>query len=203
MGKLKSEVQQFVEQVKAELHSYGFRLCFGRGREVNGGGWRANGFFCDRRRVIRVARGNPQWLGVLVHEYAHFRQWVEQAAHVYNADNAAACIVHDYLHRGKTVAPALLRKAFQRVMAFERDAEIRAMKIAKAKGLPIDVEAYARHANLYIYSHHLMRDTGRWTGRRNPYRSWKIVDMMPSDFKAKAHTTIPAPVYAALSRFYG
>jgi len=159
---------------------------------------------CDRRRIIRVARGHPHWLGTLLHEYAHFRQWVEQPAHVYNADNAAACIVHDYLHRGKTVAPAVLRKAFARVMAFERDAEMRAMKIAKAKGLPIDVEEYARHANLYIYSHHLMRDTGRWREvNGNPYRSWRIVEMMPSTFKAKAHTTIPAPVYSALSRFYG
>lgn len=203
MGKLKSEVLQFVEQVKAELHSYGFRLCFGRGKEVNGGGWRANGFFCDRRRLVKVARGNPQWLGVLVHEYAHFRQWVEQPAHVYNADAAASIVVHDYLHRGKQTSAAVLRKAFARVMAFERDAEIRAMRIAKAKALPIDPALYARHANLYIYSHHLMRDTGRWAGRGNPYRSWKIVDMMPSTFKAKAHTTIPAPVYAALSRFYG
>ncbi len=203
MGKLKSEVQQFVEQVRTELVSYGFRLCFGRGREVNGGGWRAEGFFCDRRRIVKVARGNPEWLGVLLHEYAHFRQWVEQPAHVYNADNAAACVVHDYLHRGKTVKPRILRKAFGRVMAFERDAEIRAMRLAKAKGLPIDVAAYARYANLYIYSHHLMRDTGCWRSGRNPYRSWRIVDMMPSDFKAKAHSTIPGPVYDALASFYG
>jgi len=122
---------------------------------------------------------------------------------VYNADNAAACIVHDYLHRGKAPAPAVLRKAFARVMAFERDAEIRAMRLAKAKGLPIDVAAYARYANLYIYSHHLMRDTGCWRSGRNPYRSWRMVEMMPSDFKAKAHATIPSQVYAALSRFYG
>ncbi len=203
MGKLKSEIQQFVEQVKAELHSYGFRLCFGRGREVNGGGWRANGFFCDRRREVRVARGRADWLDILIHEYAHFRQWVEQPAGVYNADAAAAATVHDYLHRGKTVAPAVLRKAFNRVMAFERDAEMRALRLAKAHRLPIDEERYARHANLYIYSHHLMRDTGKWSGRGNPHRSWRIVDMMPKDFKAKAHRSIPPSVYAALSPYYG
>lgn len=202
MGRLKPEIKQFVEQVKAELHSYGFRLCFGRGQTVNGGGWRAEGFFCDRRRIIRVARGHPHWLGTLLHEYAHFRQWVEQSTHVYNADNAAACVVHDYLHRGKATAPAVLRKAFRRVMAFERDAEMRAVAIAKSRNLPVDYAAYARYANLYIYSHHLMRDTGCWRSGRNPYRSWKIVDMMPSDFKARSHECIPAPVYDALARFY-
>jgi hypothetical protein len=150
-----------------------------------------------------VAQGNPHWLETLLHEYAHFRQWVEQASHVYYADNAAASVVHDYLHRGKAVAPAVLRRAFSRVMRFERDAEMRAMRIAKAKGLPIDIQECARHANLYIYSHHLMRDTGRWRSGRNPYRSWRIVDMMPTDFKAKAHTTIPGPVYNALSACYG
>ena len=203
MGRLKPEVQSFVEQVKAELHSHGFRLCFGRGKTVNGGGWRAVGYFCDRRREIRVARARSDWLDILIHEYAHFRQWVEQPARVYNADARASTVVDGYLHRKRKVAPGLLRKAFARVMAFERDAEIRAMRIAKAKSLPIDVEAYARYANLYIYSHHLMRDTGRWRSGRNPYRSWRIVDMMPKDFKAKAHATIPGPVYAALSRFYG
>ncbi len=90
MGRLKPEIKQFVEQVRTELHSYGFRLCFGRGRTVNGGGWRSMGFFCDRERVIRVARGRPDWLDILIHEYAHFRQWVEQPAGVYNADARAS-----------------------------------------------------------------------------------------------------------------
>ena len=203
MGRLKPEIQQFVEQVKAELHSYGFRLCFGRGRTVNGGGWRSMGFFCDRERVIRVARGRADWLDILIHEYAHFRQWVEQPAHVYNADAAASITVAHYLHDGKPVPAATLRRAFRRVMAFERDAEMRAIKIAKAHHLPIDEERYARFANLYIYSHHLMRDTGRWQATGNPYKSWRLVDMMPADFKARSHESIPAPVYAALARFYG
>jgi hypothetical protein len=203
MGKLKSEVSKFVEQVRTELVSYGFRLCFGRGKLVNGGGWRAAGYFCDRERLIRVARGRSDWLDILIHEYAHFRQWVEQAAHVYNADAAASITVANYLHGGKTPAPAVLRRAFSRVMAMERDAEMRAVRIAKAHGLPIDEERYARHANLYIYSHHLMRDTGVWRAGSDPHRSWRIVDMMPSTFKAQPHRSIPAPVYAALSRHFG
>jgi len=202
MGRLKPEIKQFVEQVRTELHSYGFRLCFGRGRTVNGGGWRSMGFFCDRERVVKVARGRPDWLDILIHEYAHFRQWVEQPAGVYNADARASIVVADYLHRGKTPEPAVLRRAFTRVMAFERDAEMRAVAVAKAWSLPVDYAAYARFANLYIYSHHLMRDTGRWQATGNPYRSWRLVDMMPADFKTRSHESIPAPVYAALARFY-
>jgi len=160
------------------------------------------GFFCDRERVVKVARGRPDWLDILIHEYAHFRQWVEQPAGVYNADARASIVVADYLHRGKTPEPAVLRRAFTRVMAFERDAEMRAVAVAKAWGLPVDYAAYARFANLYIYSHHLMRDTGRWQATGNPYRSWRLVDMMPADFKTRSHESIPAPVYAALARFY-
>jgi hypothetical protein len=202
MGRLKPEVQSFVEQVKAELHSYGFRLYFGRGKTVNGGGWRAVGYFCDRRREIRVARARSDWLDILIHEYAHFRQWVEQPACVYNADARASTVVDGYLHRKRKVAPGLLRKAFARVMAFERDAEMRAVAIAKAKGLPVDPKNYIRHANLYIYSHHLMRDTGKWKAHRSPHQSWKIVQAMPSDFKARPHRSIPRPVYALLARCY-
>ena len=202
MGRLKPEIKKFVEQVKAELHSYGFRLYFGSGRNVNGGGWRSVGFFCDRQRVVKVARGRPDWLDILIHEYAHFRQWVEQPATVYNADATASIIVHNYLHQGRAATPGVLRKAFTRVMAFERDAEMRALRIAKQYHLPIDEKRYARFANLYIYSHHLMRDTGRWQATGNPYRSWRLVDMMPADFKTRSHESIPAPVYAALARFY-
>ena len=202
MGRLKPEVRKFVDQVRTELHSYGFRLCFGKGKQVNGGGWRAAGFFCDRKRLIMVARGRPDWLDILIHEYAHFRQWMEQSAPVYNADAAACIVVDGYLHGGKTPSQSVLRKAFKRVMAMERDAEMRAIKIAKAHRLPIDEERYARHANLYIYSHHLMRDTGAWRSAADPHRSWRLVDMMPSTFKAQPHRSIPKPVYAALERFY-
>jgi hypothetical protein len=202
MGRLNSRTKQFVEQVKAELHSYGFRLCFGRGKMVNGGGWRAAGFFCDRQRVLRVARDRPDWLDILLHEYAHFRQWVEQPAGVYNADGAAAKIVDGYLHRGKTVPRAVLRKAFNRVMTFERDAEMRALTIAKTHGLPVDPVAYAKHANLYIYSHHLMLESGRWKPVRNLHSSWKVMRMMPKDFKAKAHRSIPRKVYRAIASFF-
>jgi hypothetical protein len=53
------------------------------------------GFFCDRERVVKVARGRPDWLDILIHEYAHFRQWVEQPAGVYNADARASIVVAD------------------------------------------------------------------------------------------------------------
>lgn len=202
MGKLNSRTKQFVEQVKAELHSYGFRLCFGKGKSVNGGGWRAAGYFDNHKREIRVARRNADWLDVLLHEYAHFRQWVEQPASVFNADADAAKIVDSYLHRGKQFPPAVLRRAFQRVMAFERDAEMRALTIAKDLCLPVDPVAYAKGANLYIYSHHLMRDSGRWKPVRDLYRSYKVVRLMPKDFKAKAHQSIPRKVYRAIAPYF-
>jgi len=201
-ARLTPDIKHFIGQVRTELHSYGFRLCFGRGQSVNGGGWRALGYFCDRKKLIKVARGRKDWLDILVHEYAHFRQWIEQPAGVYNADADASRIVDQYLHRGRKTSPGLLRKAFARVMAFERDAEMRAVEIAKKWNLPIDISLYARHANLYIYSHHLMRDTGRWRAKRNPYKSYKIVQLMPTTFKAQSHQSIPPQVYRALAPFY-
>lgn len=202
MARQTSAVQQFVRFVKAELHESGFRLFFGRGKSVNGGGWRASGVFDDRNKFIRVARKNRAWLGVLLHEYAHFLQWKEQPAHIYNADASAAALVARYLHDGKPVAPGLLHKAFARVMTFERDADIRAMAIAKQWNLPIDFAAYKQESNLYIYAHHLMRDTGRWEPKRNCYNSYKVIRQMPKDFKAKPHQTIPNKVYQTLHEYF-
>lgn len=196
---------KFLDSIKAELHSYGFRFLIGRGQQLNSGdGWRASGFFDEDKRVIKVAGGRRDWLQVLVHEYAHFKQWLETPANVYNADCHANVIVSRWLHGGGKgkASPTIVHKAFRRVMAYERDAEIRAVRIARQYDLPINPKVYAKYANLYIYSHHLMRDSGKWNTVGNPYLSEAIYRIMPTDFSRRADLTIPRTVYKALSKYY-
>lgn len=198
-----SATNEFVSYVKDELKQRGFRLCFGRGKMVNGGdAWRAAGYFDDKNKILRIAKGRADWLDVMIHEYAHFLQWVEQPANVYNADARASLIVANFLHHKKQINPTVLKRAFARVMAFERDAERRAVFIAAHWELPVDPQEYARQANIYIYSHHLMRDTGKWKPIGNPYRATTIKRLMPSNFRNLAHQAIPKNVYRALARFY-
>jgi len=49
---------KFLDSIKAELHSYGFRFLIGKGQQLNSGeGWRSSGFFDEDKRIIKVAGG--------------------------------------------------------------------------------------------------------------------------------------------------
>ncbi len=72
---------EFVKHIRKHLEEYGFSLVFGKGRRVNVGGARCEGYFnygkTKKERRIVVARKSQTWLYVLAHEYCHFLQWLE------------------------------------------------------------------------------------------------------------------------------
>lgn len=188
---MSTRTRQFVNHVKSHLSEYGMRLIAGRGLTVNlNTGGRADGYFCDREKVIRFGNKNKNWLSTLVHEYGHFLQWIDSSTYSHEKDHTACYIVDEYLFNN--TPSELLAWAFHRVRTYERDCEIRSLKLIREWRLPIKEKTYIRNANMYVYSYYVMETYGEWNPFSiSPYTKRSVMKLIPSNFRAKSNSIFP------------
>ena len=197
---MKVRNHQFVSHVKNHLAQYGMRLVIGRGRLLNCGGYRCEGFFNDGEKMIKIARHSANFLETLVHEYCHFLQYINNSK-IYSKSDKAIIMVDSWF-AGKEFPEDKLKKAFFIIRSMERDCEKRALKLIKKFNLEIDSKMYAKRANCYIYSHFLMEKTRKFYAyKKSPYRSPLVLKIMPSSMAVLSHRTIPPKIYSMLESF--
>lgn len=102
--------------------------------------------------------GTPQaTLGLLLHEYSHLTQWVENcpewAAHQKTPG------MWDWL-AGKPLKGAA--KVVDATQALEADCERRTVRLIRELAAPIDVAEYCRRANAYIHFHNVIKAERKW-----------------------------------------
>jgi hypothetical protein len=191
---------QFVSHVKNHLAQYGMRLVIGRGKLLNCAGYRCEGYFSDKEKVIKIARLGANFMETLVHEYSHFLQYINKSK-IYNKSDKAILMVDEWFN-GKDFDQQKLRKAFFIIRAMERDCEKRAIKVIKQFNLQIDTKLYAKRAHCYIYSHFLMEKTRKFYAyKKSPYRSSVVLKIMPSSMAVLSHKSIPPKIYSMLESF--
>ena len=195
-----SRNHQFVSHVKNHLAQYGMKLILGRGKLVNVGGYRCEGFFDESRKIIKIAKNCNNFLETLVHEYCHFLQCINKSK-IYKKSDLAGYIVDDWF-RGQNYSPEKIKRAFFLVRAMERDCEKRAVKVIKKFNLKIDKKLYAKRAHCYIYSHFMMEKTRKFCSyKKSPYRSPIVLKVMPSSMEVCSHKSIPPKIYSILESF--
>lgn len=191
---------QFVRHVRKHLAQYGMKLIIGRGKFINSGKSRCEGYFHEEEKVIKIAGKNQYFLQTLVHEYGHFLQYINKVQ-VYVKSDKAGVIVENWFN-GKNYNKKILKRAFLLVRAMERDCEKRALKIIDDFDLKIDKKLYAKRANCYIYTHFLMEKTRKYgTYKKSPYFSKYVLKIMPSNMAVLSHRSIPPKIYSMLESF--
>jgi hypothetical protein len=131
-------------------------------------GVRCSGW-CDGDRMV-LAKKNPLFKEVFVHEFCHMMQAVEDSE-VWNKDRS----FWDVLDK-----KSLSLKKWDKVMniiALEHDCEKRALKISKQWDL-FDNEQYAQYANMYLYYHQYVFLMKYWQNHTAIYRQ-ELLDLMP------------------------
>lgn len=126
-------------------------------KTVDSDGYQVGGYFDETRKVLAVAtdRDEESWLGVLLHEYCHLTQWIEDQP-VWRACRAD---MWDWLGGKRIKDPAASVRTVQEV---EADCERRAIRLAREMDAPLNLEAYIRCANAYIHFHNVMADKRKW-----------------------------------------
>jgi len=134
-----------------------------------------NGYFCDTDRVLAVSTYNDNWFPILVHEYGHLLQFLEDYKPFIQYNSVSGdfwCALE-----GKKVK----KRAKDICQLVEFDCERRVLEMIKEYDLPIEPKHYAKRANAYVYFYEVVARTGNWYDMGNePYNNKAILKRMPS-----------------------
>lgn len=136
---------------------FGVSVLLSPDKYIDNDGFPCGGYFCGETKVLAVAtdRKEDSWLGVLLHEYCHLTQWIEDQP-VWRESRDEMWSWLD----GKRIKDP--RGAVRTVQAVEADCERRTIRLIREMGAPVDLERYTRSANAYIHFHNVMADKRKW-----------------------------------------
>ena len=145
-----------------------------------------SGYFSETESIIRVAIQKPvdQWLPILIHEYCHFLQYIEQAE-VYrkliiDGQNANS-LLDDWLNHKIELSPEKLDKIIEVIFNLEKDCELRTISMLKDFNLNIDISVYIQKANSYLNLYKDLKNTRSWPQyERMPYFNYNNYKNMES-----------------------
>lgn len=140
----------------------------------------------DNQVVVSFDSNNFIWLEYLIHEYSHYRQWVEKAPcslDLETDDGSALEMMWSWLSNDIELKPKVKNNFINLVRDMELDCEIRAVECIKKYNLPIDVERYIKVANVYIYFHEIIKKYRKWYKNGISSSTYEdIIEIMPNKF---------------------
>lgn len=181
--------EKLKQHVRKHCNEYGIKLIEGNGLNINYEG-RCSGVFDSENAIIKIAKNNKYKLSVLVHEYCHFLQFIENKN--WDCDGTdPSIILSDYL-KGVNFSSDLLENARKQIILMERDCDIRSVNMIKKWKLPININLYIKQSNAYAYSYFYTFEKRKWLG--NIWKNKKILDIMPSHFRCRTWEFIPVGI---------
>lgn len=181
---MNKQEKSFVDYVKAECKKYGIKCDLRPVKYLKlSGNIRCSGYFDETNKVLACAMKKRDWLSILVHEYGHLTQWLD------NCDSWKKAIKLDSVNK---IDEWLLGKRIKNhelhidvVKELELDNEKRSVKIIKKFGLDnrIDVKDYVKKANAYVLFYNYIKKTRRWSNPKNsPYGNKHVISVMSDRF---------------------
>lgn len=168
-------VGRFLRDLRKKCLANKVKLRFVRAKTVDNNGYRCRGY-CGEDEIA-IARRNPNWLGVVVHESCHLDQCLEGSRLWTEDDRYGNGVLEKYLS-GKAVES--LRKAINTIIRLELDCERRAIKKIVQYDLPINTITYIQKANAYLLYYNYVYEVCEW--RPGVYDKPEIYQKMPSCF---------------------
>lgn len=183
---MNEQAAAFIEYVKSECKSYNVKIVLSPDDHVTTeAGCKCNGFFDIETLAVATGKEFEKWFKTFVHEYCHMTQWIEDTKE-WNAckDPCDAEEITElwYDHKIELTKEQALDWTVK-ARDVELDCEKRVIQLIDRFNLPIDKEAYIKHANAYIYFWTYTLTSRSWYKiGKEPYNIKEIVDAMPSNF---------------------
>lgn len=172
--------KEFIKHVKQECKKHNVKCILKNTKTVKlDGSSRCSGYFDEESLVVAMNR--PDAMQILVHEYGHLTQWVDQCKIWVCSTNQQS---HDKLYRwlaGEEIKN--IEQAISICRDVELDNEKRSVKIIKKFNLDIDIDSYIKKANAYIQFYNYLLISRRWCNPSNtPYKNNRLVEAMSTKF---------------------
>lgn len=184
------EEMVFVDHVKAVCKKHKFKLQLRNVSYVKvSSNIKCGGFFDHMNKLLVVATKKHSWLELLVHEYAHMTQWIEDCEAWKNASHVTDEV--DRWLEGEDFDTKFIHEIVDKVRDLELDNEKRSVELIKKFKLQVDLDRYVRKANGYVYFYTWIKESRRWSKPGNsPYSNETVISTMPNEFQ-QSYETIP------------
>lgn len=174
-----------IEKLKEIIEKDGAKLVLYPSKEyiiANGGS--CSGYYDEDTLSLHVACKKPikEWLGILVHEYAHFLQHKNnsKAWKAWKQNENLDFYIDDWLQDKKfNPSPKQLDRIYKMTILLEHEAEQTALSLIERLQLPLDREKYTKSANCYLMFYYWSRAHRLWY-KTAPYRIPELLKKMPS-----------------------
>ena len=171
---------EFVNFVKLECKKHNVKCVLKNTSYLKIDGVTCSGLFYPEGKLV-VAMKNPLAYEVLLHEYCHMTQWLEQTDEWKNHQKINPEKISDWLN-GKPCRN--IKKYIGWIIDVELDNEKRAVKMVKKINLDfIDINSYIKKANAYIQFYNWVLKNRKWSKPNKPiYKSKDVLSLVSSKF---------------------
>lgn len=136
-------------------------------------------------------------LGVLLHEYCHLTQLVEQCSAWVEASKYDDKNQFEWV-RGKNISG--MSTVIDAVREMEADNERRTFRLIKELDAPLDLEDYCRKANAYLHFHNVLKEQRVWYKEPGALYVPEIISLCNSTIDTK-FTKTPPKLYNAIIKY--
>ena len=184
MIKRTDKEERFVRWVKKQCRKHGVKCKLKNVSYLRlSGSIRCSGYFDDAASdspTLVVAMNRPDWIEILVHEYCHLTQWIDQKS-IWTKAGDSLPHVDEWLS-GVEVPDIDYHLGIARDL--ELDNEKRSVALIRKWGLNVNVDRYIQKANAYIQFYNYLGKTRRWSRPDNsPYGNETVLKAMPTNFR--------------------
>jgi hypothetical protein len=171
-------LNSFINHVKIVTSVYNLKFKLKNTSYLIADNLRCVGWF-DEDYALVVAKNNPEWVEVLVHEYSHLTQFVENNE-IWKNGGQSTTVMNEWLN-GKKVKN--INTHIDNVKLLELDNEKRSVQTIKDFNLDVDTNKYIRRANAYVQFHNWMKISKKWIDHNNsPLKNPRILNSMSNKF---------------------
>lgn len=163
------------------------------------GGIPCSGAFYQSNKLM-VAINNEYAYEVLLHEYCHMLQWLENIQEWKNAQKINSKKFNNWFD-GKNCKN--IKTYIDYIIDLELENEKRSVKMIKKLNLDfIDIKRYIKKANVYIQFYNWVLIHRKWSKPGKPmHKSESILDLVPSKFSMN-YRKIPKRLEKAMTYYY-
>lgn len=177
-------IERFLDEVKTNLKKHKFKLVLAI-ENLKIGKNSVSGYFDEINRELVISINDKDWLSVLVHEYCHYLQFMEQDKTYMNLvendvinhlNNIWDWLDGDYEFESTKEK----NKSFDKVIKMELDCEKRTIKKILEYDLPIDLKNYEETAHIYLYYYLFAKKYKKWLSEYYSFADNKLFDDIPN-----------------------
>lgn len=175
-------VELFLKEVKTNLKKHKFKLVLSIDR-LKVGKNSVSGWFDECNKELVIGLNDPDWLPVLVHEYCHFLQFIENDETYTKANDEQNSLsnVWDWLDNNYEFDSEKDKdRAFREIIKMELNCEKRTIEKIKEYDLPIDLNEYETQAHIYLYYYLFAKKYRKWLGESYSTKDNDLFNHIPN-----------------------